>query len=393
MATMAAMPQPQTTPAPPLVRSRQALFRSGQGGYLMYRIPVLFATPRGALLATCEARQGGGDWSETHLLMRRSVDRGATWDASRRLCMTPADVVPNPVSAEHPDTTRTGGFVHHNNVFMPGANQNVHAIFGVEYARVFHRLSADDGATWSDPVEITAALAALRRRYPWRVCAAGPGHGLRLRSGRLLAPVWLSLSSGGHGHRPSVVALLISDDDGRSWRASDLLAVDGDHAADGRRVVNPSEAALVELADGRVLMTMRSESAALRRLHAFSDDGGETFGHPRFSDELYDAVCEASMISVGDRLLFCAPDPRDGDGASQPFARRHLILSESCDGDAWHRICVIEAGIAGYSHLAAHGGRLWCLFEAGSNGVDHFHISELALVELAIGEPRQETRP
>ncbi len=382
------MPKPDRLPAAPLIRSRQALFRSGEGGYVMYRIPVLFATSRGILLATCEARQGTGDWTETHVLLRRSVDAGVTWDAPRRLCVTPPDVAPNPVSAEHPDTTRTQGFVHHNCVFLPGAKDTTHAIFGVEYGRMFHRVSTDDGATWSAPSEITAALVPLRRRYPWRVCAAGPGHGLRLRTGRLLAPVWLSLSSGGHGHRPSVVVVLRSDDDGASWRASDLLAVDGDHAADGERVVNPSEATLVEMPDGRVLMSMRSESPAHRRLHMSSADGGATFDHPRFSAALYDAVCAASMVAVGARLLFCAPDPRDAFGiAGEPHARRRLLLSESCDGAVWHALGLIEDGISGYSHLAAHGGRSWCLFESGTCAAAHFHTSELAFAELAIGEP------
>ncbi|HYE04571.1 MAG TPA: sialidase family protein [Planctomycetota bacterium] len=387
------MPKPHPIPARPLIRSRQALFRGGDGGYVMYRIPVLFATARGTLLATCEARQGAGDWTETHVLLRRSVDAGATWDAPRRLCATPADAVRNRVSDEHPDTTRTQGFVHHNCVILPGAGATTHAIFGVEYERMFHRVSSDDGATWGAPIEITAALAPLRRRYPWRVCAAGPGHGLRLRTGRLLVPVWLSVSSGGHGHRPSVVVTLMSDDDGASWRASDLLAVDGDHAVDGARVANPSEATLVEMPDGRVLMSLRSESAPHRRLHLTSADGGVTFDHPRFCDGLYDAVCAASMLPLGGRLLFCAPDPRDAQGRTdEPNARRRLLLSESCDGSAWHPVGLIEGGITGYSHLATHGGRTWCLFESGSRGETHFHTSELALAELAVGEPGAAVR-
>ena len=88
----------------------------------------------------------------------------------------------------------------------------VHAVFCHDYARVFTRRSADDGATFTEPREITDVFEALRVDYPWRVCATGPGHGLRLRSGRMVVPVWMSDGSGTEfgagklGHRPSSVA-------------------------------------------------------------------------------------------------------------------------------------------------------------------------------------------
>src|SRR5690606_5026964 len=74
---------------------------------------------------------------------------------------------------------------------------DVHALYCHTYARVFAMCSADDGATFSAPVEITAALEAFRERYPWRVIATGPGHGIQLDHGRLVVPVWLSDGSGG----------------------------------------------------------------------------------------------------------------------------------------------------------------------------------------------------
>jgi sialidase-1 len=376
--------------APPLpVTPFRRLF--GPGEYDYTRIPVLSALHDGTLLAAVEARRGrGGDWAETHLLMRRSDD-GEAWSDPARVCVTPADGKPHAVPSEHANAARTGVyFVHGNLCLMPVAGADVHALFVFEYHRVFHRRSRDGGKTWSTPVEATAALDRLRARYPWRVCATGPGGAQRLRSGRLIAPVWLSLSSGDHGHRPSVVTTLISDDDGLTWRHGDLIAVDGDHAADGRRILNPNEAALIELADGRVLIDMRTESAFNRRLHAVSEDGGETFSHPRFVDELIDCVCETSLARDGDILYSSSPDPRDGTdtngfGWGNSLARRRLVMRASADGgQRWRTLGAIDPGTVGYSHLAIARDRLWCLYERadGKTWADHVGIVSVPLDEL-----------
>jgi sialidase-1 len=391
-ATASASARSDIVAAPPLpVTPFRRLFGPGEG-YDYTRIPVLSALHDGTLLAAVEARRGGGgDWAETHLLMRRSADRGDSWSDPARVCVTPADGRPHSVPTEHSDAKRTGDyFVHGNLCLMPVQGGEVHALFVFEYHRVFHRRSRDGGATWSAPVEVTAALAALKARYPWRVCATGPGGAVRLRSGRLLAPVWLSLSSGGHGHRPSVVTTLISDDDGATWRHGDLVAVDGDHAADGRRIENPNESALVELADGRVLIDMRTESPANRRLHAVSGDGGETFSHPRFVDDLVDCVCETSVVRDGDRLYSSSPDPRDGGdlggyGWGRSLPRRRLVLRASSDGgQRWRTLGAIDPGTVGYSHLAIAHDRLWCLYERadGKGWADHVGTVSIALSEL-----------
>lgn len=375
-------------PLPVLIsRSRQVLFEAGRDGYALCRIPVLTATTRGTLLAICEARRGdSGDWNETHLLLRRSEDGGVTWDAPRPVHGDHGAEPLNPLRGDH---GFTGSHVHGNAVLIPGPDAVVHLVYCLEYHRVFHRLSRDDGRTWEPARDISAALNPLRPRYPFRVCATGPGHGARLRDGTLVVPVWLSLGSGGHGHRPSVVTVLRGEADGTTWSCGDLIAVDGDHAVDGRVVRNPNESALVELADGRLLIGMRTESAANRRLHAVSTDGGRSFAQSAFVDALYDVVCEASYARQGSRILFTAPDPRDGGAAQIPGSnqrvqpRRRLILAASHDeGATWRHVGVVEAGLAGYSHLATHGGRTWCLFETGSTDGDMYKSGCLALVEL-----------
>jgi len=121
--------------------------------------------------------------------------------------------------------------------------------------------------------KIYSELGTLRR---WK----------RLRSGRLIAPLWMStgegeeFGSGKLGHRPSVSSLIYSDDHGESWHCGDLVA----RTTDALRY--PSETAAVELSDGRVLFNMRTESDPHRRLVSISPDGVTAWSEPAFDDAL-----------------------------------------------------------------------------------------------------------
>jgi len=90
-----------------------------------------------------------------------------------------------------------------------------------DFNDVLMRRSLDGGRAFGPVVKLVDHTAY----------GAGPGHGLRLRNGRMIIPVWLSDGSGmemgqGHrGHRPSCVTLVCSDDHGRTWCASRVLAV------------------------------------------------------------------------------------------------------------------------------------------------------------------------
>src|SRR5262249_8228487 len=149
-------------------------------------------------------------------------------------------------------------------------------VFCVEYGRAFVSRSQDDGVIWSAPVEITSTFETLRDRYPWKVIATGPDHGIQLTTGRLLVPVWLSTGTGGNAHRPSVVATIFSDDHGQTWHAGDIAVPNTDEW------INPNETTAVELADGRVMLNTRNESKAHRRLITLSRDGATGWTEPRY---------------------------------------------------------------------------------------------------------------
>ena len=190
------------------------------------------------------------------------------------------------------------GPVHNFSCFADRVTGDVHVLFCHDYARVYSMKSEDDGATFSEPRDVTPAFDVFKQVYPWRVVAVGPGHGIQLGSGRLVAAVWLSdgtdaeIGGGKRGHRPSVVAALYSDDHGETWRAGDFVV------RNGERFRNPSEASLVELSDGRVLFNTRSESPRHRRLVSKSPNGVDGWTQPEFDDALVEPICFGSIIGT-----------------------------------------------------------------------------------------------
>ncbi|MAD91915.1 MAG: exo-alpha-sialidase, partial [Gammaproteobacteria bacterium] len=54
------------------------VFKAGEDGYKVFRIPAIVLAANGDLLAFCEARQGD-DANETDLILKRSFDSGRNW--------------------------------------------------------------------------------------------------------------------------------------------------------------------------------------------------------------------------------------------------------------------------------------------------------------------------
>jgi sialidase-1 len=238
-------------------------------------------------------------------------------------------------------------------------------LYCVNYARCFSMRSTDDGLTWSAPVEITAAFEPFREKYPWKVIATGPGHGIQQRGGRLIVPIWLAYGKEGD-HHPSAAATIYSDDLGRTWKAGDLcLPNDGDFG-------NPNETMITGLSDGKVMLISRSVSRANRKIITVSPDGATGWSKPFFHDQLWEPVCMAGLVSHSSgALLFSNPHrlPMDKDGREIPAGRgkrENLSIKLSRDdGRTWPVNKTLEAGPSAYSDLAVlPDGTTLCLYEA-----------------------------
>jgi sialidase-1 len=372
---------PFTTAAEDL--TKQDLFRADTGGYAIYRIPGLVVTPKGTLLAYCEARRSAkGDWGEIDVMLRRSTDGGRTWDAPRKLAAAPKDAAANPVGRQN--LQAKGATLNNPVATADPARGTVHFLYCVNYARCFY-MRSDDGVSFSAPVEITAAaFDPFRKDYDWKVLATGPGHGIRLRSGRLVVPVWLSLGTGAGGHHPSCAATIYSDDAGKTWRRGDIVA---DNAPD---LPNPNESTIVELSDGRAMINMRNESPRHRRAVAISPDGATRWSKPQYDDALVEPICFASLVSVtaaggGQPLLaWCNPVSNVADKAHVRDRVNLTIRISRDDGKTWPDHRLLEHGIAGYSDLAASAdGTIYCFYERGGINEQAYYTQSLCLARFS----------
>jgi len=372
--------------------TKSEVFRAGTSGYATYRIPGMVVTARGSILAYCEARKSTrGDWGTIDIMLRRSTDGGRTWSPQRVISNVPGPHHKNTVALAQKLATE-GEVTYNNPVAIPSRKRGVvHFVHCVEYMRAFYMRSDDDGKTFSAPREITSAFEPFRGEYDWKVIATGPGHGIELANGRLVIPVWMSLGTGGHAHRPSVASTIYSDDQGATWHRGEIaLPNQGEWNI-------PNETAAVELSDGSVMLNSRSESTANRRLITMSKDGAKGWSTPQFHPQLLEPICMATMVRYStakyggkDRLLFANPDNLEVTGKkAEPGKsrdRKNVTVKLSYDeGKTWPVSRSIEPGFSGYSDLAVMSdGSILLLYEKAPDGARAFAPDSLTLAKFPL---------
>ncbi len=348
----------------PGAEDRQTLFASGEGGYHTYRIPALLALPSGAVLALCEGRRHGrGDSGDIDIVLRRSLDGGATWSEPTTIADRGDNTIGNPCPVYDRETGRivlllTGNLGREAEAaIIAGASEGTREVWEMH--------SDDEGASWSPLRRITAET----KRPEWTWYATGPGAGIQLRDGRLVVPCDHAV----RGSRAFGSHVIVSDDHGATWSIGGALGPE----------VNECEA--VERADGTLLLNMRSYRGVHRRAVASSSDGGETWSPLRDEEALIEPVCQASIRGIG------PPDLRTlafSNPASTERERLTLRLSED-DGASWPFALLLHEGPAAYSCLADLGeGRVGCLYEAGeAHPYERIVLARVPLNTVRTGTP------
>jgi sialidase-1 len=227
--------------------------------------------------------------------------------------------------------------------------------------------SADEGVTWSKPVDITA----MTKKPDWTMIAHGPGVGIQTRSGRLVAPCWRTTHKG-----ECLNYFTYSDDHGKTWKL-------GESELPG---VNENQ--VVELEDGSLLLNVRSATVNGYRLTATSRDGGETWSELHEAPTLPDPCCQASILRYSwadesggrSRILFC--NPATGKGKGRDTGTVRLSYNE---GKTWPVSKIIHKDYFGYSCLTAMpNGTIGCLFE--SQGCARITYTRFSLQWLTDGK-------
>jgi sialidase-1 len=216
------------------------------------------------------------------------------------------------------------------------------------------------------------------------VIAFGPGHGIELRGGRLLAPVWISPGGGHDGHHPQHVATLYSDDGGATWRAGDLVTPAGspDHG----------EPVAAELSDGRVMINMRNEDFRLGRVLravSTSPDGARGWAPVALDPALPDPISFGALHRTDEGTLLFA-NVHNGleiDWRMTVFGYRGRreplgIRASRDDGRTWPVTRILWRDEAGYVDIAAHDGWIYALFEQGWRRHNQYRTKYLRLARF-----------
>lgn len=282
----------------------------------------------GTVLAFSEGRIALGDAKPHHIVLKRSKDNGKSWLSSQLLIESAGkESYANPTPVVDPETGKIFLFYALN-------NEN-------KSSDVFYITSTNHGIKWSKPKRITSLFKRDPLKRPFHL--PGPGHGIALKSGRLMTQVWhrypveLSISERKYG-----VSVIYSDNHGRTWKSGGYLAQTDSMPA--------NESRLVELSDGRLLLDCRNgaEAGELKRIQSVSTDKGITWSKP-YAGSLpgftsVDAGLTKITVAGKTYLLFTRPL---GPG------RNNLGISYSWDeGKTWSSPKLICKGPANYSDIA-----------------------------------------
>ena len=322
------------TVAKPFLRQTE-LYQAGQDGYHTYRIPSLVVATDGTILAFCEARRNSAsDSGDIDLVVRRSHDNGENWTEMIVVAADGNNTTGNPCPVVDRDT---------GTIWLPLCKNN-HQIYVTS--------SNDQGATWSELVEITQHVKlpswlSSRGVVGGVGTGTGPGHGVQLRSGRLIIPCWHHIGDTEYSH------VLHSDDHGDSWHLGPTI---GD---------NVDECELVQRHDGSLYINMRGRRVPNRRAYALSHDDGDTWSVIGSDDTLVDPDCQGSVVSFTDVTRHDRNRVLLANAAS--LVRERLTVRISYDGcQTWSMSKVLHRGPSAYSDLCiAPDMSICCLYERG----------------------------
>jgi sialidase-1 len=335
--------------------STATVYKMGENGYHSFRIPaIILAADHKTLLAFAEGRKNSrSDTGDIDLLLKRSTDGGRTWseiiivwDDAENVCGNPSPVV----------DVRTGKIVLLATWNLGSDHEkDINKKRSKDTRRVFMLTSADNGASWSQPAEITK----MTKKNDWTWYATGPCHAIQLTKGKYKGRIVVPCDHAYLSDTMSVYRshLIYSDDLGKSWHIGGISADDG------------NESSVVELSDGTLMLNMRSSGKSREkekcRLVAISKDGGESLGETKFEKQLSEPVCQGSILNylngdkITSKLLFSNP--------SNPDKRRGMTIKLSMDnGTTWNVVYSFEDVPAAYSDLVVlPTGNVGILYENG----------------------------
>jgi len=312
---------------------RTVLYNPGDFGSANYRIPAVITARDGSIVAVTDRRKNNeGDLpQDIDIICNRSTDGGRTWGETFTIAQGTGYNHGFGDCALAWDND-TNGLIA---VFVGG--QGLWNSTPSNPIRSYMSKSYDNGQTWSEPTDITDFIFGSNCVVPahrnWRASFFGSGNGLRTSTGRIIFVAAIRETTAQSLNNYAVY----SDDNGETWHVSGRASVGGD------------EAKVTELADGRILMSIRH---AGKRWYNISEDGGETWMSSTSEwDDLIGPACNGDIIrytSVNqghakNRLLHSLPQGNE---------RSHVTVYVSYDeGETWPVSKCIVPYYSAYSSL------------------------------------------
>uniref|UniRef100_A0A3B5M5I9 exo-alpha-sialidase n=1 Tax=Xiphophorus couchianus TaxID=32473 RepID=A0A3B5M5I9_9TELE len=426
----------------PYFPARSVLFHKEPSG-VTYRVPALLYLSRfRSFLAFCEERLTPSD-SQAHLLVMRKgtfYRNYVEWKDMRVLgtALLPGhrSMNPCPVYDEF-----TGILFLFFIAVLGHTSESYQLVTGDNVTRLCYISSTDGGDTWSPATDLTEAVIGGTIK-DWATFALGPGHGIQLKSGRLLIPAYayhidcrecfgqLCLTT------PRAFCFH-SDTHGRSWRFGEPIPAP--ESVECQMVSVDEE-------DGSNVLYCNARSPLGYRVQALSLDDGAVFQEGQLVQSLVEPRngCHGSVVGFPAPLRPCeahggrrppcrhwtslmGPTDRSHSAPRPDFltptwvvyshptwstARRDLGVFLSLfprDPDSWRGPWVIYEGPSAYSDLAylelspspgePPAVAFACLFECGTKtAYDEICFSVFSLYELinnlpgAAAEPRTNRR-
>ncbi|GHJ44268.1 hypothetical protein Cs7R123_16100 [Catellatospora sp. TT07R-123] len=353
--------QAGTTSEPP---AAQQIFHKGDGGYDCFRIPAVVAAKypdsgvlKDELVMFAEGRRNATDPCSDHgdidLVSRRSVDGGRTWLPMQVVIKGYGEVKGNPTPIAIPGTATIVLLSVRECGWPSSCGRTPRATY-----------SYDGGLTWPTspaPNDLKDDLGFATAPY-W--LAFGPGHGIRLSTGRLLAGINYQLTSSSLPFG----GVVYSDDDGASWHLGATEQASGSYS--------PQELSAAELPDGRIYLAARNQANSGNlcnndghdnRSIAILNPGGQTF-YRHFGPEgdLVAPLTMGPVLRVGGQLLYVGPatcGEREDLRVRTSFNNGCSWQTQSGQG------AQLWSGDAAYSDVVSlGGGKVLVVAEAGPDG-------------------------